>query len=97
MCIRIFIRSSQTGLKNIKEALDQNKWQDISEAAHKMAAPCKHLMANDLYDKIKLLERNTAKRMSLENIPDLISTIEKKVKSINQSLAEILETDKIGS
>jgi len=95
--IRIFIRSSQTGMKNIKNAFKENNWLEISEAAHKMAAPSKHLMANDLYDKIKLLETNTGKQRSLDTVPDLIATIEKKVDRINKSLSKLLESDKIGS
>lgn len=92
--ILIFIRSTQSGMQNIKLALEENNWQGISEAAHKMAAPCKHIMAIDLYDKIKKLERFTNNLESIEEVPELIKSIDQKVEKINKSLSQIIESGK---
>ncbi len=38
----------------------------IAEVCHKMAAPCKHFHANDLYNTIKKLEESGKKQHQLE-------------------------------
>lgn len=95
--IRIFIRSTEKGIKDIQAALLIEDWQAISDAAHKMAAPCKHIMATNLYDKIKELEQNTADLKYCEQVPELIKTIEQKVKKINKSLTEIIDSGRLKS
>jgi len=95
--IQIFIRSSQTGIKNIKFAFKERNWNEVSEAAHKMAAPCKHLMANDLYNNLKVLEKNNGHAMSLKSTQKLIDLVEKKVIQINKSLTNLIESDKFDS
>ncbi len=95
--IQIFIKSTENGIENIKLALKEKNWQGISDAAHKMAAPCKHIMANDLYGKIKLLEKNTENSEALHSLPELISSIEQKVERINKSLSELIESGSLDS
>jgi HPt (histidine-containing phosphotransfer) domain-containing protein len=95
--IRIFIRATENGIKDIKQALNEKNWQGISDAAHKMAAPCKHLMANDLYDSLKKLENNAGNKKSLQFIPEIIQTIEKKVIAINNSLTDIIESERFAA
>ena len=95
--ILIFIRSSKDGIKNMKLALKEKNWQEISDAAHKMAAPCKHIMANDLYDEIKQLEKNTENSEALHSVPELVLSIEQKVERINKSLSELIESGSLNS
>lgn len=90
--IKIFIRSSQMGMENIKDAFANNNAEFISEAAHKMAAPCKHIMADELYSKIKDLEKKAAKAESVESLSSLVQDIELLVERITNSLSEILES-----
>lgn len=92
--LRIFIRSSQGGIKNIRQELIGNNWEAISESAHKLAAPCKHIGAGELYEQIKKLEKFTGNRESLETVPKLISNIEHKINQINKSLSSILDSGK---
>jgi len=54
--IRVFIRSCNDGLENMKAGLRSHNGQAIAEAAHKLAAPAKHMQAKYLYDKLKTLE-----------------------------------------
>lgn len=84
--IDIFIRSTQSGIENIREALVSENWQEISEAAHKMAAPCKHIQANYLYNNLKILEKCTGNLESLKQMPKLVLSIEKQLDKINATL-----------
>ena len=52
---------------------------------------------NDLYTKIKELEANTADLESLDQVPELIKSIEQKVEKINKSLTEIIESGSLDS
>jgi CheY-like chemotaxis protein len=90
--VDIFIRSTQNGIENINLAFEEENWQGISDAAHKMAAPCKHIMANDLYDKIKQLEKNTNNLEDLQQVPELVASIADKVDKINSSLSVLIES-----
>lgn len=92
--IRIFIRSSQSGISTIRQELNRNNLEAISEAAHKLAAPCKHIGAGDLYDQIKKLEKNAGNRELPENLPVLISDIEHKIERINKSLTLLIDSGK---
>jgi len=89
--VRIFIRSTQGELENIRQALIDEDWQRISDAAHKMAAPCKHILATDLYKEIKLLENAAGVDKSYDLVPDLANSVEQKIKKINLSLANQIE------
>ncbi|MEN8116835.1 MAG: ATP-binding protein [Bacteroidota bacterium] len=95
--IQVFINSTENGIKDIKLALTEKNWKAISNAAHKMAAPCKHIMANDLYDKIKQLEKNTENSEELEKVTELVLFIEQKVEKINKSLSDLIESGRFDS
>jgi HPt (histidine-containing phosphotransfer) domain-containing protein len=92
--IQIFIRSTQNGIENIKRSFQEENWPEISETAHKMAAPCKHIMAQDLYNKIKQLEKYSIEPESVAKVSDLIDSIDSKIKKINKSLTSIINSDK---
>ncbi|MCY1720038.1 ATP-binding protein [Prolixibacteraceae bacterium Z1-6] len=91
--INVFIRSTKIGLENIKLALETENWQQISEEAHKMASPCKHIKADDLYTELKQLEKTSGSTETSHKIHQLVLSIEEKVENINQSLSAILESD----
>jgi signal transduction histidine kinase/DNA-binding response OmpR family regulator len=91
--IQIFIRSAKTGLENINAALKEENWAEIREAAHKMAAPCNHIGAKDLYTQIKQLEKITKEQASLQLVPDLVISINKNVKSINKTLSGLIDSE----
>ena len=55
--IQIFIESMESGLSGIERAMEKEKWNEVSELAHKLAAPVKHFNANQLYEEIRNLER----------------------------------------
>lgn len=89
--IQIFIRSSKSGFELMELALKEEKWSEISEAAHKMAPPCKHIGAAQLYDLVKQLENNTRKQTSTDTVYKLVQTIGNKIERINKKLAHLIE------
>ncbi|MEI8115435.1 MAG: ATP-binding protein [Bacteroidia bacterium] len=87
--LRIFIRSSEEALTKIQMNLQTADWNSMSETAHKLAAPAKHMQATVLYNHLKELGNNTG-RSNPEEIKVLINVIEKDIKSINLILKQKL-------
>jgi signal transduction histidine kinase/DNA-binding NarL/FixJ family response regulator len=95
--IEVFIRTSQAGIENIKQALDHKKWDVISEEAHKIASPCKHIQADVLYSKLKELEKNTEKLVRLNEISNLVLSVEDDLNQINAALCSQIEAGEFDS
>jgi len=55
MLIR-FIGSTEKGLQEIRHAVEADNMEAAIETAHKLAAPCRHLGADDLYSLLKGIE-----------------------------------------
>ncbi|MGD9928439.1 MAG: ATP-binding protein [Mangrovibacterium sp.] len=88
--LEIFIHSSEKGLANIRKAFAETDWEAISEAAHKLAAPAKHMQAMSLYHKLKELELNTPATKNADDAEILINTIEQEIIQINAFIREKL-------
>ncbi len=88
--ILLFIQSTENGIVKINKAVAENNLQEISEAAHKMAAPCKHIHADYLYSKLKQLERQTSDKTNIELVPELISEISYEITRLNTELKTIV-------
>jgi len=88
--LRIFIRSSEDALVKFRLNMQKSDFIAITEAAHKLAAPAKHMLATNLYNQLKRLE-NSAEKMTLEEINGLIEIIEKEIRQINSFLKKKLD------
>lgn len=87
----LFIKSTNEGLEQLKIHLQNCNWKDLSDTAHKMAPPCRHLGALGLYKNLKELEKmagiSPGEVPKVKNLVGLVevqideitSTIEKKI------------------
>lgn len=90
--ILIFIRSTESGIGNLKTALKNNDWETISETAHKIAPQCKHINEQELYKNIKELEQMTSiPPVDKAKAERSIRTIAKKLEIINNEFRNFLE------
>ncbi|WP_372931946.1 Hpt domain-containing protein, partial [Mariniphaga sediminis] len=90
--ILLFIKTSENGLSNIQDAVAQKNWEAVSEAAHKMAAPSKHLHAFGLYEKLKRLETEPQNSPNPEIIEELYRAVKKETDEVVASLKHYLDT-----
>lgn len=90
--LSIFIRSSEEALLKFNHDFANSNWDDLSEMAHKLAAPAKHMQANTLYINLKKLENSTKNDNPLE-LKKLIGDIEKDINHINSILKQKLKRD----
>ncbi len=84
--IQLFIKSMETGISGIEEALKKGEKNGISENAHKMAAPIKHIGAGHLYENIKLLEKLSKQEVEIETIEPVFQEIKNEIEEINKTL-----------
>ena len=88
--LRIFIRSSEDALVKFRLNIQKSDFIAIAEAAHKLAAPAKHMLATNLYNQLKKLE-NSVEKMTSEEINELIKMIENEIRLINTFLRQKLD------
>jgi HPt (histidine-containing phosphotransfer) domain-containing protein len=91
--LKIFIRSSETGLTSIHDNFNKADWEAVSGAAHKLAAPSKHLNASTLYNDLKKLESEAMNQRDISEIKKLIASIEDEILQVNTYLKSILSED----
>lgn len=91
--LKIFIRSSETGLSVILDNSHKANWDAVSGAAHKLAAPAKHLNASILYNNLKKLESEAENQRDIPEMTKLIIAIETEILRINTYLKSILPED----
>lgn len=90
--IRLFIKTSEEGINKIKEAASAEDWKTVTETAHKLAAPSKHINAHSLYTKLKELELISRNGSDPSVINELCKLVEKKIKEVNYSLSDYLNS-----
>ncbi len=88
--LELFVNSSEKGLITIQKGLQDNDWEAIYEAAHKLAAPAKHMMATPLYQQLKLLENKMTSNPDPDELKGLVNSIEQKIHQINQFIKQKL-------
>jgi HPt (histidine-containing phosphotransfer) domain-containing protein len=89
--ITIFISSTSKSMHIINQALEKEDWSVISETAHKMAAPCKHLQAMQLYQLIKQLEKLSGSGGNPAEIASLVRKTEAKLSHLHEYLQANLQ------
>ena len=87
---QLFLNSTNNGLKNIHKAIVVKDYATIAEVCHKMAAPCKHFHANDLYNAIKFMEDQAKKKSDWNDISKQTKLLETEITDVNKIISETL-------
>jgi len=82
--VDLFVISAQKCRESLAKSSEENDKDALVDAAHKLAAPAKHMLANNLYAKLKELEK---KGTEDEEWPEL----EKLVREIDIQIQEFLK------
>jgi signal transduction histidine kinase/FixJ family two-component response regulator len=88
--ILLFIKTTEEGLCKIKEAVDAKDLETITETAHRMAAPSKHINAHDLYEKLKKLEY-APHSMDPQIINDLYTEVKEEAGKVIEFLKRFVQ------
>ena len=92
--IQLFIKSMETGISGIETAIKNENTNGVSENAHKMAAPVKHIGATHLYENIKRLEKLAKQSAELEKLKPVYKEIKTEIEEINKTLKLHLNNNK---
>ena len=88
--ILLFIKSSETGIINMEQAIKSKNLESVFENAHKMAAPTKHIGVMQLYNNIKKLEKLAQQNSPIETISPVFQQIKNEVTELNVILKSYL-------
>ena len=58
--VNSFIESTEQGFTGLQEAINCRDLQAVHETAHKISSPCRHVGADGLYSRLKLIEQQSA-------------------------------------
>ncbi len=86
----LFLKSTNNGLDDIHKAIAVKDYTTIAEVCHKMAAPCKHFHATDLYNSIKLIEEEAKKNSDWAEINTNVKYLETEIMEVNKIIGEVL-------
>ncbi len=89
--ISLFIKSMETGISGIEDAVVDENWNLVYENAHKMAAPVKHIGDSKLFEKIKNLEKMAKEPVSIVRISAVFHDIKEEIGKLNLLLKSYLE------
>jgi signal transduction histidine kinase/HPt (histidine-containing phosphotransfer) domain-containing protein len=66
-----FINTTQKGLKDMKEASLEGRWESVANLAHKLLSPCRHIGVMDLYNILSKIEKDIRNNNNTESIETL--------------------------
>jgi len=87
---QLFLTSTNTGYNDIQEAIKNKDYTMIAEVCHKMAAPCKHFHANDLYNATKFLEELAKRNSDWSEISKQAKLLENEINDVNKIMSEMI-------
>jgi HPt (histidine-containing phosphotransfer) domain-containing protein len=76
----------ETGITGIGDGIKNEKWNEVFENAHKMAAPLKHIGANHLYEKIKHIEKISQESVTITEVSPVFREIKTEIEELNSAL-----------
>jgi HPt (histidine-containing phosphotransfer) domain-containing protein len=81
-----FIESTERGLLEIKESIENGEYTKAAEIAHKISAPCKHVGAKLLYSYMKSIEKLNGQDNGLVELKKLYSDSNKEFEILKNIL-----------
>lgn len=88
--LHTFLDSTQSGIKDMEIAIQEEDWDMMAEYAHRICAPCKHLSADTLYKSLKEIELNCRNKNNLDTVKKTLKLVKKNFKSVKKIIDEEL-------
>ena len=83
-----FLDTTRKGLKEMHEAVISGQWEPVSDLAHKMLPPCRHIGASVLYNFLRRIEESIQNRVDTQVIETLTKESLKEFEIISELLEE---------
>ncbi len=88
--VELFIRTSKEGISQMETYLQEKDFYAMSQIAHRISSPCKHLGANKMYAQLKLIENYKKNAFTYEEMKFVLE----KLKNHCMQLIRHLEAEK---
>ncbi|WP_372776687.1 ATP-binding protein [Mangrovibacterium sp.] len=88
--VLLFIQSGEKCCQSIDQALQNRDRNELAEAAHKLAAPAKHMLATQLYNQLKELEAQSPVEESWKTIENMVDQIKIRINSVLDQLRKVI-------
>lgn len=89
--VLLFIKSMESGITGIENALKNEDLHEVAEYAHKMAAPVKHFGATHLYENIRKLENISKNSPTIASVQPVFSEIITEAEQLKCNLTAFLD------
>lgn len=88
-----FIEGTEQGIINLKQAQQEQQITQAADIAHKMATPCNHMGADQLYKKLKSIEKECRKG-NIQQLNDSIQEVEQEALAIIEKVRTEIQNTK---
>jgi signal transduction histidine kinase/CheY-like chemotaxis protein/HPt (histidine-containing phosphotransfer) domain-containing protein len=83
-----FIDTTERGLKEMQEAIISGQWESVSNLAHKMLPPCRHIGVMELYDFLRKIEESVQGKVDTGVVEKLIRESFREFEAVSELLKE---------
>lgn len=84
--IQLLLEETPKHLQSIRDYSDNEQWKELGAEAHKIKPMLMYVGLSDLHDAAKTLESHGKNSQNLEEIPELIETIETGFQEVEDEL-----------
>jgi HPt (histidine-containing phosphotransfer) domain-containing protein len=92
--LSIFINTTRQEMSAMSEGLAKKDWKRVSDGAHKIVPPCRHVGAMKLHDLLKNIERKARDEKETEKIEGLINEAKEEAEKVIAELEKVLAEQK---
>jgi PAS domain S-box-containing protein len=74
--VALFIETVPQNVNDLKKALQEENWDQVGKTAHKLKSTVDSMGIKSIRQEIRTVEANAKQKQALEEIPDLVATID---------------------
>jgi signal transduction histidine kinase/DNA-binding response OmpR family regulator len=93
--LRTFIEGTNEGLKKIRDAYAHEDYEALGGQAHKIAAPCNHIGAIQLYGLLKKIEEIVRDKQDPQQLADLVVKVQEEAIGVIEITQRELDSVKV--
>ena len=87
--LSIFINTTRSEMTLMQEGMEKKDWKRVSDSAHKIIPPCRHVGAMHLHDLLKKVEKK-ARDQDVEDIGKIINEATAEADKVIVELEKVL-------
>ena len=87
-----FLDSTEKGLDEMQEAASSKQWEKVSDLAHKLMPPCKHIGATNLYNSLRQAEDSAINNREVTSVIKIAKECIIEFESVKTELQQHITT-----